>query len=137
MSEIKFEYGFSSVNGLVKKVYSLSEIPFMHDKCDVWQILPAVYVRRFIGLKDRNGKDIYEGDILEFSDKWEWYRSSYGIKMHFAQGEELKKLKEAYDKEPMERRTVEIPSDYEWLLSSEIQSYWQVIGNIYENPELL
>lgn len=92
---------------------------------------------QYTGIKDKNGVEIYEGDILEFADKWEWYKSSYGIKMYFASEERKAELKEQYDKEPMERREVKIPEDYEWLLSSEIQTYWQVIGNIYQNPELL
>ena len=65
MRTIKFEYGFNSTNGIVKKVYHLHEIPFMHDKCDVWNILPIVYVRQFTGLTDKNGVDIFAGDIVE------------------------------------------------------------------------
>lgn len=54
--EIKFEYGFDSVNGVVKKVYALSEIPNIKDKCDVWGVLPLLYVRQFTGLKDSGGE---------------------------------------------------------------------------------
>lgn len=97
---------------------------------------PATLMQ-YCGLKDKNGKEIYEGDILEFADKWEWYKGSYGIKMHFADPERKSELQKQYDAEPMERRKIDIPECYEWILSSEIQTYWHVIGNIYENPELL
>lgn len=97
----------------------------------------TIELMQFTGLKDKNGKEIYEGDVLEFADKWEWYRGPYGIKMMVAEGARLTELQEMYDAEPMERRVIEMPSCYEWILSSEIQTYWHVIGNIYENPELL
>lgn len=93
--------------------------------------------QQYTGLKDKNGKEIYEGDILEFTDKWEWYKGKYGIKMHFANENRRAELKKEYDAEPMERRIIELPEYYEFLLSGEIQQYWAVIGNIYENPELL
>jgi len=50
---------------------------------------------------------------------------------------ELEKLQELYEAELIEQRVVDCLGDYDWLLSSEIQTYWEVIGNIHENPELL
>lgn len=91
----------------------------------------------FVGVKDKNGILIFENDILEFSDKWEWYRYSYGIKMRFADEVKRAELQKQYDAEPMERRVIKIPESYEWLLSSEIQTYWQVVGNVFQNPELI
>ena len=129
-SALKFEYGFNSVNGIVKKKYYLSEIPFMHDKCDVWQVLPIVYVRQFIGLFDKNGKEIYNGDILKFrlSDNKlflkviKWNQES--CRFSFANISDLE-------------------FDNMWDIWQNItEKYFkdfafEIIGNIYENPELL
>ena len=89
------------------------------------------------GVPDMNGKEIFQNDILEFTDKWEWYRSKYAVKFWFANEKETKKLQKQYDAEPMERRVISLPNDYDFLLSQEIQQYWKVIGNKLENPELV
>jgi hypothetical protein len=111
MRKIKFEYGFNSVNGIVKKVYHLHEIPFMHDKCDVWQILPVVYVREFTGLTDKNGVEIFEGDILG----WEQYEGTKHQK----------------------RWVVEYNKERGFKSWSSTNNDEIILGNIYENPELL
>lgn len=89
-------------------------------------------VGQYTGIKDKNGVEIYFGDKIRFADKWEWYKGSYGIKMHFAKGERLAELRKQYEAEPYEERTVDDIADYELLLLHEIQEYWEVIGNIHD-----
>lgn len=80
-----------------------------HDCVD--RLIPLQYT----GLKDKNGKEIYEGDII-FQDA-EGYRTT-GI--------------------------VKLSDDLRWCVgshyingSSFYNKFRKIIGNIYENPELL
>lgn len=74
-----------------------------------------IKLMQYTGLKDKNGTKIYEGDILDF-DETEW-------------GGKFK---------PEAITMGKILGD--WKLSGtlkDVKEWRQVIGNIYENPELL
>lgn len=72
---------------------------------------------QFTGLKDSRGRDIYEGDILR--------------KLHCKNGVVEFSGASFCNK-------VNTPKGYRWyLLNSEDCELSEVIGNIYENPELL
>ena len=90
----------------------------------------GIEIMQFTGLKDKNGKDIYEGDVLKENDKlyevtWD---TEYGVWRAF------------YRKGPSV-----LCKDMPFALwnyfhipgSQEYKSRVDVVGNIYENPELL
>lgn len=79
-------------------------------------------VIQYTGLKDKNGKEIYEGDIVcgETTLPMEilWYKYMWAVKY-----------------KPVEGETVEL-FDEEFMIFMESEN-WEIIGNIFENPELL
>jgi uncharacterized phage protein (TIGR01671 family) len=74
-----------------------------------------VEVMQYTGLKDKNGKEIYEGDIIGFDEK-EWGGKD---NIHIVSWD---------DKDGSWSWGGGVTSDMEWR---------EVIGNIYENPGLL
>jgi len=75
-------------------------------------------VGQYTGLKDKNGKEVYEGDVIS-SDQW----NPKNYKVIFETGEfcfvSIKGVESPYTND------IRYVKDFE------------VIGNIYENPELL
>lgn len=76
---------------------------------------------QYTGLKDANGKEIYEGDIVV-----EVYKGEFSICLT------------TFEKKPLKSGTYEVKwNKIGFNLGSEDGRDYEVIGNIYENPELL
>lgn len=98
--------------------------------------------QQFTGLHDKNGKEIYQGDILKVvADKEGYGFCSYGgiikVVAHTC-GYELKPIKPTF--EEMEERGEAWDSSSLWHVcekGTNGEGTTEVIGNIYENPELI
>lgn len=107
-----------------------------HASCTNGQLFLEDFVlMQFTGLHDKNGKEIYEGDIVVGEGK-----VNDGIKLEvvFKEGQYIGiwrgKGGWVSFREPTEKRKSL------WFFSNKYypeKTLWTVIGNIYENPELL
>ena len=88
-----------------------------------WMDNSAVLMQ-YTGLKDTNGKEIYEGDIVGVENIY----SGHGVRwqgiVKFSECQYMLKVQSAEHTVPLK-----------YLLR--VNRYVKIIGNIYENPELL
>lgn len=78
---------------------------------------------QYTGLKDKNGKEIYEGDIVKYNYNNQVYQDVYAKVEYSIAGF---RLNADYISRHLSRHIRIANTDY-----------YEVVGNIYENPELL
>ena len=78
---------------------------------------------QYTGLKDKNGKEIYEGDIVKYNYNNQVYQDVYAKVEYSIAGF---RLNADYISRHLSRHIRIANTDYS-----------EVVGNIYENPELL
>ena len=123
---------------IAKKMYQLEGIDLTesvgYGYITAWDRYGQIYssidkdssvLMQWTGLKDKNGKEIYEGDIIQ--DRQQWWRGEVFWRQELP-GFYLRKVAD-------DRYT----GNMEWidLMSGGNVEIYNVIGNIYENPDLL
>lgn len=94
---------------------------------------PGNYVfGQYTGLKDKNGKEIYEGDLLKADDQIRPYEVLYRCAKFMIERQMHPNFGD---------------KDYGWIIADLTESHYfdgdekvkdcEVIGNIYENPDLI
>ncbi|WP_144469450.1 YopX family protein [Bacillus thuringiensis] len=112
-------YQFRVWNVMSKKMMGWGEI----FNLPAWEIFPGTpeqrpfNVMQYTGLKDKNGKEIYEGDILEFSGNV--------VALGIVKYNENFATFQACN------------GNSGWLFGNESGTNIEILGNIYENPELV
>jgi uncharacterized phage protein (TIGR01671 family) len=98
---------------------------------------PDLVQMQFTGLKDKSGREIYQGDILKIEANKEGYGetsySGYVEVVAHTCGYSFR-LFNPSEKE-MDERCIPWDSTSLWHIND--PEYVEVIGNIYENPELI
>lgn len=133
MREIKFRGWFQCITGREYWVYGY---PSKQDNGN-WEITNDAGIsftvekpEQYTGLKDADGRDIYEGDILEFRNtlgllkKHKVFRVNGGLVINSHSDDINKDINPFYD------ACADMQTS-QWI------EQCTVIGNIHENPELL
>lgn len=134
MREIKYR----AWDKLNRRFINISSIALSHDGSvvGIWELkiegselygLHQVELMQSTGLKDRNGKEIYRGDIVIFKDRK--YVVTYldrvaGFRLHWTVFHTMK-------------AGVSLGTCKRFRDNNVSQDMYEVIGNVYENPELI
>jgi uncharacterized phage protein (TIGR01671 family) len=91
-------------------------------------------IMQYTGLTDKNGKEIYEGDVVKLSEDWHFKEFQLCVIEYHQFG--IPYIIQRY----LKNETGHGNYNFDYMKDSTpkgIESYYEIIGNIYENPELL
>lgn len=143
---------FRAWDKLDKEIYEVEDISwfngefdFIGDGITFKRDAEDVELMQSTGLKDKNGKEIFEGDILKFNDEWPdyCYEGYVDGSIDGINYVEIKKEKTYFTfgktKIPESSLTDLVENEhypFEELLTTASYEF-EIIGNVYENKELL
>ena len=118
MKELMFRAWEKNMNAMIP-VENIDFLAKQINTNSVWRMFHEIELMQYIGLKDKNGVEIYEGDIVEYE--------LFGRE---------KKMTIEYNQESASFKYC-IADEIKFTIDGGNNERRAVIGNIYENPELL
>jgi uncharacterized phage protein (TIGR01671 family) len=122
MKEIKYRAWEKNLKEIIP-VHNIDFVNRMINTGSAWRLFDEIKLMRFIGKTDKNGKEIYEGDIVQ-------------IKHFYKNREHTGKVVYCLNRFEVEDFYFPHYDDPSNAFESGM-GIVEVVGNIYENPELL